>query len=318
MTNLERKIVTSKPIKFVVRQSKKIILPGFNKIPLYDVTTFFVKQLANTSISTRASSIAFNLIIAIPAGFLFLFTIVPHLPKAVRVNFTNELLKLIAPHLTPNPSTEYWLKSSLDDFINTQRGGLSVLGIFLVLWATSNAMMGIMKSFDHTIILKKHKNFFQNRWTAIKLTSLLLFIVIACVCLLVSEGALLKLLLKYWHLQNATTKTLIKILDWIVITSISMLSIGAIYRYAPANKKRWPIITPGTILTTLLLLLTTFIFSYYVNNFSNYNKLYGSVGTVIIIMIIIYFNSLVLLVGFELNNSITSLQTQNIEESKTD
>jgi membrane protein len=311
MTKLEKIIISWKPIHLLISWSKKISLPGFHKIPLFDVLQFFFKQLSTTGIGPRAAAVAYNLIIAIPAGFLFLFTIVPHLPKAIRQDFNNELFKLITAYFTPNPATEIWLRESLNDFINTQRGTLSILGLLLVVWATSNAMIGIMKSFDHTIILKKQKNFFQNRWTAIKLTSLLLFIVIACVILLISEGALLKYIFNHIDLKNSTTKVIVKSIDWFVIILITIVSIGTIYRYAPSVHKRWRIITPGSILTTFLLLLTTFIFSYWVNHFGNYNKLYGSVGTVIILMLLIYFNSLVLLIGFEFNNSITSIKYQS-------
>ncbi len=310
MTKLERIIVTSKPVSYIIHLTKRFSLPGFQKLSIFDVSKFFFRQLSTTGIGQRASSIAYNLIIAIPAGFLFLFTIVPHLPKAIRVDFNNELFKLITAYFTPNPATEVWLKNSLNDFINIQRGGLSILGLLLVVWATSNAMIGIMNSFDHTIILKKQKNFFQNRWTAIKLTSLLVFIVIACVVLLIGESFLLKVLFKYVIVENETNRLIVKILDWLIIVFVSIISIGAIYKYAPSIHKRWKLITPGSILTTFLLLLTTVIFSYWVNHFSNYNKLYGSVGTVIILMLVIYFNSIVLLIGFELNNSITSIKNK--------
>jgi membrane protein len=314
MTKLERIIVSWKPISILIGFSKRISLPGFQKIPLYDLLQFYVKQVSTTAIGQRAASISYNLIIAIPAGFLFLFTIVPHLPKSIRADFNNELFKLITAYFTPTPATEVWLRESINDFINTQRGTLSIGALFLVIWATSNAMIGIMKSFDHTITLKKQKNFFQNRFTAIKLTSLLVFIVIACVTLLVSEGAALKYLFNHWKLEDSTTKIIFKILDWIIIIGITILSIGAIYRFAPSVHKRWPLVTPGSILTTFLLLLTTFIFSYWVSNFGNYNKLYGSVGTVIILMVLIYFNSLVLLLGFELNNSIRTIRQTELRK----
>lgn len=311
MTKLERIILSFAPIRIVIRWSKRITLPGFHKIPLYDVVCFFFKQLTSTGIGQRASAISFDLIIAIPAGFLFLFTIVPHLPYAIRIDFNEELFKLITAYFTPTPASEGLLKSSLSDFINTQRGSLSILGLFLVLWATSNAMMGIMNSFDHTIVLKKKKNFFQNRFTALKLTSLFFFIVIACVTLLISEGKLLQYIFTKIDFEDTTTRLIVKTIDWFVIISITLLSIGSIYRFAPAVHKRWPLITPGALLTTFLLLLTTFFFSYWVNNFGSYNKLYGSLGTVIILMVLIYFNALVLLIGFELNNSIRSLKQQN-------
>ncbi len=307
MNTLQRLIVMSRPIQAIIRFTKAVSLPGFKRLPLYDVLQFYWGQLVHTGIGQRAAAISFNLIIAIPAGFLFLFTIVPKLPKAIRAHFNDQLMKLITAYFTPNPATEIWLKESISDFINIQRGGLSIIGLVLIVWATSNAMIGITESFDHSIVTKKNKTYLQHRFTAIKLTGLLVLLVIACVILLISEGAALHFVLQYFKLQNDTVKLLIKTLDWLVIILISFLAIGSIYRYAPSVHKRWRLVTPGSILTTFLLLLTTFIFSYYVNNFSNYNKLYGSVGTVIILMLIVYFNSVVLLLGFELNNSITTL-----------
>jgi membrane protein len=308
MTRLEQLIVNWKPVAFILNKTKRIVLPGFQQIPLYEVIRFFYRQLKTTGIGQRAAAISFNLVLAIPAAIIFLFTIVPHLPQSIREGFINELFKLINAYFAPTPQTESWLRSFVGDFINTQRGTLSIIGFLLVAWATSNAMIGIMKSFDHSITLKKTKNFFQHRFTAIKLTSLLIILVIASVILLISEGALLKMILRWVNLETSTQHTLIKILDWIIILALSFFSIGCIYRYAPSVHKRWHIITPGSILTTFLLLLTTFLFSFWVTRFSNYNQIYGSIGTVLILMVIIYFNSLVLLIGFELNVSITSLR----------
>jgi membrane protein len=304
MIKLQRIINESKPIKAIASWSKNVTLPGFHKLSLYEVFHFFTTQIATTNLGQRAAAISYNLIIAIPAGLLFLFTIVPHLPKTIRTNFQEGLYKLITAYLTPTPETKEWLLESIDDFINTQRGTLSLVGLFLVLWAVSNAMIGIKKSFDTTVIDKKKSNFFQERSTAMKLGILLIFIVIACVATLITEGILVGQLSEIFNWESSTKIFLFKILDWIIIIAVTLLSIGAIYRYAPSVNKRWPLVTPGAILTTFLLLLTTFLFSYWVSKFNNYNKLYGSVGTVIILMILVYFNSLVLLIGFELNNSI--------------
>jgi membrane protein len=313
MTRLERLIISWKPVNFVLDKTKRIVLPGFYRIPLFDVMRFFYRQLKTTGIGQRAAAISYNLLMAIPAALIFLFTIVPYLPKSIRLGFITELFKLINAYFAPTPQTEVWLRSFVGDFINTERSGLTFVGFLLVVWATSNAMIGIMKSFDHSITLKKEKNFFQNRFTAIKLTTLLVTLVIASVMLLTSEAFLLKLILRWINLESATVALLVKMLDWIVILSLSFFSIGCIYKYAPSVHKRWRLVTPGSILTTFLILFTTFLFSYWVSHFGNYNKVYGSIGTV---LILIYFNSLVLLIGFELNVSITSLKHEADERKK--
>ena len=99
---------------------------------------------------------------------------------------------------------------------------------------------------------------------------------------------------------------------WFIILGLLFYAISFIYKFAPSLKKRWSLISPGSILATTLSLITTFIFSYWVNNFGSYNKVYGSVGTVMIIMLLVYINSLILLIGFELNVSI--MYVKNLEE----
>ena len=104
---------------------------------------------------------------------------------------------------------------------------------------------------------------------------------------------------------------------WLVIVVLIFYGIALIYKFAPSVKKRWKLQSPGAILATVLLIATTLIFGYWVNHFANFNKLYGSVGTVLIIMNLIFFNSMVLLIGFELNVSIAYLQNE-VEKRRLD
>jgi len=101
-----------------------------------------------------------------------------------------------------------------------------------------------------------------------------------------------------------------------VIVLLYLGSVSYIYRHAPFVHKRWKLITPGSVLATTLIFLFTIFFSFWVNHFSNYNKLYGSIGTILILMLLIYFNSLVLLIGFELNVSINSIKHEADERMK--
>ena len=135
-------------------------------------------------------------------------------------------------------------------------------------------------------------------------------LVIASILLMVTQGAALK----WIGIKNANVRTVIKNVRWVVIILLFFYSISYIYRHAPSVDKKWKLINPGSILATFLMLLFTLLFSYWVNNFANYNKLYGSIGTVLILMLLIYFNSLVLLIGFELNVSIFSLKRLADEE----
>lgn len=301
LTKIKRRILTSTPVKFVIRKSKKIILPGFNGIPLFDVVNFFIIQVRKTSLNERAAAIAFNLLLAIPPACIFLFTLIPFLPVKGLMNELYELIRDIIPG-----QKEYSvIINFLQDFTTRQRNDLLSFGLLLALYFSSNAMIGIMQSFNKMQYIgfsKRH--LIHDRWVAIKLTVIMFVIIIISIALMVLRGAVLDWL----GIQNPTIRTLIFNIRWIVIIFIFFFTISFIYRYAPAVHKKWKLVNPGSLLATVLMLSFTMLFSYWVVNFGNYNKLYGSIGAILILMLLIFFNSLVLLIGFELNVSITSLR----------
>jgi len=313
MTRFEQFLVESKLGERLIYRSKHICLPGFQRLPLYDVIVFFIKQVRKVGLQERAAAISFNFLMAIPAATIFLCTLIPYMP--IHDSITTQLLELVKDY-TINENTYRLISSFLDDFLQTERTGLLSVGFFLVIYYASNAMMGIMHSFDKSLIYTTRRNFFQRKWMAVKLTILILFMALLCIVLLVLQGQLLNWLLQLIHIRDKTILNTIVVVRWIVLIALVYFSIAFIYRYAPAVHKPWGLYSVGTNLTTILILLTTFLFSFWVNHFSSYNKIYGSIGTILIIMFLIYINSLVLLVGFELNVSIHSLKHQADERAK--
>lgn len=312
MSRLKQQITSFKPVALLIKKSKSLIVPGFHGLPLYDVITFFLGHITKRGLNERAAAISFNFIMAIPAACIFLFTLVPYLQ--VGKQFNVELLKL-TKELTPNQSTYIFVKNFLDDFFGRQRGGLLSFGFLLVIFYSSNAMMGIIRTFDKSIEQKKGW-LFHKRWRAIKLTLLMLLLVIASILILIGQEQLVILLKKLFGMSRRAKITWWNWVRWTIIIVLLFYSIGLIYKFAPSVHKRWKIITPGSILATVLLLATTILFSYWVNNFANFNKVYGSIGTVLIIMNLVFFNSQVIIIGFELNVSITYLLSQAEERKK--
>ncbi|MDE3236887.1 MAG: YihY/virulence factor BrkB family protein [Bacteroidota bacterium] len=311
MTKFERFILNLPPVAFAARKSKQIFIPGFNGVPLYDVIKFFVRQINRVGLNERAAAISFNLIMAIPATCIFIFTLVPYLPIAKQ--FNAELMRLTA-ELTPSPNTSAFIKDFLDDFFNKHRGGLLSFGFVLVMFYSSNAMMGIIRTFDKSISEKK-KFFLHRRWRAIRLTLILVLLIIASVLLLIGQEELASILKSLFNMKRKAHLPWWNFVRWLIIVAIIFYGIAFIYKFAPSVKKRWPLVSPGAILATVLTVLTSVGFSFWVNHFSSYNKVYGSIGTVLILMLLIYLNSLILLIGFELNVSITYMQSE-VEKRK--
>ncbi|MBL0144433.1 MAG: YihY/virulence factor BrkB family protein [Chitinophagaceae bacterium] len=177
-------------------------------------------------------------------------------------------------------------------------------GLLLALFFASSAMMGIMRSFNKNYIGFQKRKGLHDRWVAIRLTSLIFGLVLGCLILLISQGAVLK----WIGIKNAWWREAISYIRWIFIIALVFYSIAFIYKFLAVHKK-WKTISPGSIVATFLCILASLGFSYFVNNFGKYNALYGSLGTIMILMALIFINSLVLLIGFELNVSIKSIKT---------
>ena len=315
MTKIQRTILSYTPLPFLLLKSKKWFLPGFEGLPLYNVLQFFRGQIKQQGLAERASAIAYNFIMALPPSLLFLFTLIPNLPFISKRSIKYQLHSLILDII---PSKEYnkQVMAFADTFIDGNKIGLLSFGLLLTLFFSSNGMMGIMRSFNKNYVGFEKRKGLQKRGVALRLTIVIFALLFGYFILLIMQGALLKLVV-----QNDTMRTIITYSRWILIVLLVYLTIGFIFRYAPAVQKRWKFSSAGTILATTLSLLATLAFSLFVTNFARYNALYGSIGTIMMLMALIYLNSLALLIGFELNVSIHTLKAREKifkQEGQTD
>ncbi|MFZ1528096.1 MAG: YihY/virulence factor BrkB family protein, partial [Ferruginibacter sp.] len=202
----------------------------------------------------------------------------------------------------------------VDSFLKGSKIGLLSFGLLLSLFFASSGMMGIVRSFNKFYLGFQPRKGFHSRMVAIRLTFVLFGLLLAYIVLLILQGSLLNLIVK-----NEDIKNVIFYSRWLFIIALVLLAIASIFRYAPAVKKKWKFLSPGVIFSTVLCLIATLGFSYFVSKFGRYNALYGSIGTIMMVMGLIFINSLALLIGFELNVSIKSLQhiaAQRTEEEK--
>ena len=193
--------------------------------------------------------------------------------------------------------------------------GVFSFGFLLLLFYASNAMTGIIRSFDKSI-MQNRPFFLHQRMRAIRLTIILILLVFASLIVLIGQEQLASLLRSGFDIEQSTILPYWNTLRWLIIMLLLFFGNAFIYKYAPHIKEKWPLVSPGSLLSTILMLLTTFGFSYWVNNFSSYNKIYGSIGTVLVVMTIVYINALILLIGFELNVSIELLKNEVDEVEK--
>jgi membrane protein len=293
------KILLWKPVAFLIGLSKKIVLPGFDGIPLYDVTVFFVKGLNEGYITSRASAISFNFFLAVFPTLIFFFTIIPFIPIT---NFQQSLLDIIRDFL---PDTAYaTVQTTVEDIITRPRGGLLSVGFVLSLYFATNGINSLMEAFDNTYHTIETRTAIKQRMVAIFLVVIITFLLIISIGLITFGTLLLSMILPEHILASNVYFSVIVVLKWLITIAMLFFAISFIYYFAPAKRRHFRFISAGSTLATILIIIITLGFNFYVDNFSKYNVLYGSIGTLLVVLLWIYFNSFSMLIGFELNASI--------------
>jgi membrane protein len=297
---IQKMFAATPPGRIIIRASKKTYLPGFNGFSLNEVWSRFILQLRKTSMVERASGLSFNIVMAIPPTLLFIFTLIPYLP--ISKQFINQMFGLIRD-VVPGEKNNSVIIHFLRDFINRPRNGLLSTGLFLAIFFSSNAMMGVLRSFDKNYPGFRRRKAFHKRRVALQLTLITFLLIFICILLLVAQSAVLK----WIGVGDASFRGIIDNVRWLIIILLTFYIVSYIYRHGPAVAKKWPLLTPGAVFATTLMIIATGLFTYWVNHFSNYNKVYGSIGAIFILMSLIYVNSLAVLMGFELNVTLTHL-----------
>ena len=307
MIKLQRILIETRPVKALINWSKKLVLPGFEGLPLYDVLHFFFKQTQQIGLNERAASVSFNFLMAIPPLFIFIFTLLSYIPGSKRLY--EEVLVLLRG-VIPDVTTYTMIKNVMDDFFSTGTGTLS-FGLLLALYFSSNATLTIMRTFRKSMlhIEVEERNFIEVRLSAIRLTFIIVLLIIATIMIMLTQTIILSWIIEQMNINDNFIDIIFGSGQFVVTFVLIFLAIGLVYRYAPHVQKKWKIRTPGALLATILIMSFTYLFSYWVNNIASYNKIYGSLGSILILMFLVFVNSLVLLIGFELNVSINSLKS---------
>lgn len=305
MPELKDRITAWKPVAFLIRVSRKIVLPGFDGLPLYDVAVFFIKGINEGFLTSRASAVSFNFFLAIFPTLLFLFTIIPFIPIT---DFQPTLLGFIRD-LIPTSAYET-VRETVEDIVTRHHGGLLSLGFILSLYFSTNGVNSLIEGFNSTYHTIETRPWLKQRLISLVLVLIFSFLLVIAIGLMVSGEIVVSILLPESIEKSGFYVLLIGLLRWTVIVAAIFFAISFLYYLAPAKRRHFRFISAGSSMATLMIVLTMLGFNWYVDNFSRYNLLYGSIGTLLIVLLWIYFNSFSLLIGFELNASILNVKKE--------
>ena len=285
---------------------RKAELPGFDGVPLDMVAKLIVKGLFGRGVLvTRASSIAFNMLMALLPASIFLFTLIPFVPIP---NFQTELIRLFENIMPANAYA--FLESTIVDVITNRSGTLLIVMFLATIVFSTNGIHALMHAFVVSAHEFKSRTWIQQRKIAVFLLVVILLMFSISAMLIILGRSVSERLVTQGILEINLEYYMVMAFKWILIIIMLFFAISTMYYLVPAKKKDFRYLSPGSILATALFILTSMGFSAYVNNFGQYNKLYGSIGTLIVILIWLYLNSIALLVGFELNVSIRAASAE--------
>tara|TARA_B100001142_G_scaffold301946_1_gene328056 strand:+ start:18061 stop:18942 length:882 start_codon:yes stop_codon:yes gene_type:complete len=287
-------------LALIINISKKIKPIGFSGLSIYDVAIFFWKGLIEGAITTRASSLAFNFFLAFFPSIIVFFTLIPYIPIDGLQETLMDLLSVILP-----PSTNTITFTTLDDIINNPRGGLLSIGFILALYFSTNGVNSLIEAFNASFHIRETRPIIKQRILSLGLTLLLSTMLIITIILIIFGKLAVNYLTEY-ELISSYAGELILYGKWFAMLLMLFFGISTLFHLGPSSKSAWQLFTPGSILATFFIIITSIGFNYYINHFSQYNKIYGSIGTLMIILLWMYLNSIILLTGFELNASISN------------
>ncbi|WP_419800518.1 YihY/virulence factor BrkB family protein [Mucilaginibacter sp.] len=306
---LHRFLLRFKFYEYFLNWTKVLVLPGFHSLPLYTIGAFFFGEIKKESLLNKASALAYNLMLAIFPGIIFLFTLIPYIPIK---HFQDKLLSVLETVMPTNAFIAF--QGTIVDIIKNQNGKLLSFGFISAMFFATNGVSNLMAAFNKSALTKETRTWFHRRWIAFVLTLLIVSAFIAGISCMIFGQSVINFTRNQLHGSSSDFLwvLLITVTRWIMVILLFFVTVSILYRYAPAHQQKWKFTSTGSILATALAVLTSLGFSYYINHFSSYNKIYGSIGTLIVTMIWLYLNSLIILLGFELNASI-DLSKQSIK-----
>jgi membrane protein len=293
------RLLESKPVKAVLSFAKRIRPWGLEGLSLYAVSRFFIEGVQKGALSTRAAAISFRFFLAVFPVIIMLLSLLPLIPID---NFQQYLFDSVRAFFPGD--TFSLVEDTVADLLNKSHSTVFSVGFILSLYYASNSVNAILMGFNGSFNLESKGNPFFIRLVSVGLLIILSIFMVIAVALIIFSGAAFEELLEMGLLHQDNV-FLLQVAKWLITVLLIYGSITILYNIGDFRRHSWKLFSAGATLTTLLFILTSLAFAWFVNNFSSFNKLYGSLGTFLLLLIWINLNSVILLVGFELNASIT-------------
>jgi membrane protein len=268
----------------------------YKEISWYTVFEFFVRWVDKKDLHLRTSALSFSFFLSLFPTVIFFFTLIAYLPFKQSPDEILFFLEGIIPR-----NAFIIVKSTLVDILKHQRSGLLSIGFLLAIYFSTNGFHSLMNTLNRYGKEKETRSFWKQRMIAIILAIIVSLSVLISVLLVTGGNWLIHWFDKTKYFPSKITPSLLFILNNGIVVTIILTIVSCIYYFAPSKHSKWKFFTAGSVFACFVTLLTTYLFTLYVNQFNAYNKVYGSIGALIVVMLLIYINTYILLLGYELN-----------------
>ena len=301
------KLQNTKPYKNIKKAWQKFLLHG-SIATVYKVLKVLINKLVQFDIDVRAAAVAFNFTLAIFPSIIFMFSLIPYIPLE---HLDDRIINLLSTVMPQGIFKE--AKNTIVEIVSKPQGGILSLGFIFALYASTSGVMALMRAFNTADRTVERRGFIKARLIAIMINFLLTFVLLLAILVLIVGRLSVDFLFDEGILNRDITFYTIQFLSYVVIFFVFFITISIIYYFAPVSHRRWKFVNTGSITSAILTILITNLFSYYLSNFASYNRLYGTIGTFIALMVWLYLVAMILILGFEIN---ASIQETNDDEGQ--
>ena len=303
---IEDKLNKIPVIKQLVQLTKGIKIKSLAEgMSLYDILELYVLGIFKGAFSYRASAIAFSFFMALFPFALFILNLIPYIPID---NFQADFIAFIGQNVPPN--TFEAIETIISDILNNSYQGLLSTGFILSIFLMTNGVNAILGGFEMSEHITITRGYFRQYIISLALSLILsLILLITVAAIIVFEVFIQKI-----KIQDYLSDS-IPLIEWgryVFVILMILITTSFLYKYGTKETTKISFISYGAIFTTVLIILSSYIFGIYVEKFARYNELYGSIGTLLVLMFYIWINCMVLLLGFELNAAINKLKRKNL------
>jgi membrane protein len=304
---IEDKLVKIPVVKQLVVLGKSIKLPWLHGLSLYDLLELYIIGIVEGAVSYRATAIAFSFFMALFPFALFILNLIPFIPIE---GFQNDFMDFVQQSVPP--TTFDAVSKIINDILHNSHSGLLSTGFFMAIFLMANGVNAILGGFEssHHVTLKR--KYFSQYFIALALSIVLSFILIITVAAIV----IFEVFIQKTKIQDVLSDNipLIEMGRYAFVIIMILITTSILFKFGTTQERKHSFISIGSVFTTILTIVTSYFFGIWVVKFSKYNELYGSIGTLLIVMFFIWINSMILLLGFELNATINRLRRQEQEK----